>query len=80
MTSVETWLTHWVLAINNETKYNENGRFNCYAPIDMQSGYVGFTHPNAVDGDMKSIQQKFTVIGPVDDLDRVLCVIFIHYT
>ena len=60
----------------------------CYNPINLQSKYVGFDNDYISNNtaivsdtavDMKSIQQKFTVIGQLDDIDRVLCVIMIHY-
>eukprot|EP00579_Thalassiosira_antarctica_P010776 CAMPEP_0201921734 /NCGR_PEP_ID=MMETSP0903-20130614/9988_1 /ASSEMBLY_ACC=CAM_ASM_000552 /TAXON_ID=420261 /ORGANISM="Thalassiosira antarctica, Strain CCMP982" /LENGTH=131 /DNA_ID=CAMNT_0048458753 /DNA_START=284 /DNA_END=676 /DNA_ORIENTATION=- len=77
MTSLEGWLGHWVMALNDTAKIVENRRFLCYPAINLQSIYVGFVPQNA--DDMKNIQQKFTVIGPMDQLDKVLCLVFIHH-
>jgi len=87
--SLDEWLSKWVLSIDDSKERFLNSKMRCYNPIDLQSKYVGFdndyTSNNASIGSdtaaaaMKSIQQKFTVIGQLDDIDRVLCVIMIHY-
>ena len=91
MKSLESWLSHWILAMGNSTKFRENRfKFQCYPPINLQSRYAGFIdhHPKPSHNQahvhrvvsMKNMQQKFTVIGPLDEIDKVLCVTYIHYT
>ena len=40
----------------------------------MQSRYTLFDP-----GNVSALQERFTVIGPMDNLDRTLCAIFVHY-
>lgn len=78
MPSLDVWLTHWYAAINNPYIVEQNGKFLCYNPINLQSSYVGFS-PERGDT-IQTIQQNYTVIGPLDQMDKVVCVMFIHYT
>jgi len=86
--NLDEWLSKWVLSIDDSKERFQNSKMRCYNPIDMQSKYVGFDNDyisnntftdNNAAADMKSIQQKFTVIGQLDDIDRFLCVVMIHY-
>jgi len=77
--NLDEWLSKWVLSIDDSKERFLNSKMRCYNPIDMQSKYVGFDNDSLNNTAMKSIQQKFTVVGPLDDIDRVLCVVMIHY-
>lgn len=93
MPTLDSWLTQYVLAMNDTAQQNEIGKFRCYNPINLQSTYAGFERrkrtyrkDDADSGDAsvsdrmrKDLQQKYTVIGPLDQMDKVLCLILIHY-
>ena len=77
MPSLDEWLESWVLALNNETKAQENSKFQCYSPINLQSSYTQF-QPEENDS-LQDLERRFTVIAPFDNMDLSMCVIFIHY-
>ena len=80
MPELDEWLTEWILALDDPVRRWQNYKFRCYYPIDLQSTYVVDTKDYDADlGSIRHIQQKFTVIGPLDEMDKVLCVILIHY-
>lgn len=60
-----------------------NDSLPCYNPLNMQSRYVDYNPANQSwvqpDEGLVELQKKFTVIGPMDQMDMVLCVVFIHY-
>ena len=78
MPTLDNWLASWFIAFNNPSTAGELPlKFRCYNPTNFQSTYLGFD-PEMGDNE-RSIQLKFTVIGPMDQMDKVLCVVFIHY-
>mmetsp|Transcript_8927 Transcript_8927/g.15501 ORF Transcript_8927/g.15501 Transcript_8927/m.15501 type:complete len:391 (-) Transcript_8927:117-1289(-) len=86
MPPLEQWLEIWATAIKNEPRATANKvAFGCnYGPDNMQNYYTGFDYatddtPWTDAGKIQELQNRFTVIGPVEDIDRVLCVMVIYY-
>ena len=80
--SLDDWLGKWVLAIDDKMKEREANAMQCYDPRNLQSRYVDYDpwkwiNPDVALGDLHT---RFTVIGPMDQMDKTLCVTFIHYT
>lgn len=76
MPSLDTWLETWdyyqQVGIDSVTVPRT---FGCsYNPVSMQSRYTLFDPEN-----VSALQEQFTVIGSMDDLNRILCAIFVHY-
>ena len=78
--SLDDWLEYWVGAMDDPNADSKE----CYNPVNVQSRcrYVGvnpadpkWVHPGEALGEL---QKKFTVIGPMDQTDKVLCVMFIR--
>lgn len=69
---LDDWLVFWIEKNNTPV---HGAQFGCYDPRSMQSRYVDYKPQNK-----SRLQQKFTVIGPLDELDKTICVMFIHWT
>lgn len=78
MPSLDEWLTRWYAAVNSPYIAKQNEKMMCYNPVDLQSNYLGF-HPEEGDA-VQQLQRRYTVVGPLDEIDKVACVIYIHYT
>ena len=78
--TLDEYLGYWVENINR-TKPTHVGLVSgynnsfCYDPVSMQSRYAGYNPENK-----SQLQERYAVIGPMDQLDTVICVVFIHYT
>lgn len=75
MICLDDWLSFWAGVVAGNQTVPKGAQFGCYTPISMQSEYVKYDPQNK-----SRLQAQFTVIGPMDDLERTLCVIFIHYS
>ncbi len=77
--SLTDWLEKWVDTL-------EGGKvddMNCYDPRNKQSQFTNYGNPARAlspNDALSDIQRRFTVIGPMDEMDKVLCVTFLHYT
>jgi hypothetical protein len=81
--SLTDWLEKWVGTLEGGKVDN----MNCYDPLNKQSQFTNYGNPAKTkrwalspNDALSDIQRRFTVIGPMDEMDRVLCVIFLHYT
>ena len=81
--SLTDWLEKWVGTLEGGKVDN----MNCYDPRNKQSQFTNYGNPAKTkrwalspNDALSDIQRRFTVIGPMDEMDRVLCVTFLHYT
>ena len=71
--------------MNVDENEKEAKNMACYDPRNKQSQFTNYGDgpsndwPGKHDA-LRDIQNRFTVIGPMDEMDRVLCVTFLHYT
>jgi hypothetical protein len=75
-----------------DEKEKEAKDMACYDPRNKQSQFTNYGDGpsndwpgehfrwSSLNDSLRDIQNRFTVIGPMDEMDRVLCVTFLHYT
>ena len=75
-----------------DEKEKEAKNMACYDPRNKQSQFTNYGDGpsndwpgkhfrwSSLNDALRDIQDRFTVIGPMDEMDRVLCVTFLHYT
>jgi hypothetical protein len=77
MPSLGEWLEahvkHYVQHSNTTSKLP---KYECYNPFNMQSRYASFNKSTT----LQELQERYTVIGDQAQMDKTLCVIFVHYT
>jgi len=86
--SLDEWLEAWVLALDNETKAEENEQFQCYDPRNLQSAFAfhdveGEENENYNRDEftmMEVIKKRFDVIAPFERMDVAICVMFIEFS
>mmetsp|Transcript_15623 Transcript_15623/g.31763 ORF Transcript_15623/g.31763 Transcript_15623/m.31763 type:complete len:332 (+) Transcript_15623:104-1099(+) len=80
MPSLDEWLEAWVLALDNETKAEENEKFKCYDPRNKQTSFVYSHLANDEKKDLETLDKRFEVIAPFERMDTSICVIFIQFS
>ena len=81
--TLDNWLETWVDEIDAKMDDDEVKKMPCYDPRNMQSRFVDYDPlkwKNHDDVALSDLRKRFTVIGPFDQMDKALCVTFIHYT
>lgn len=80
--SLDNWLEKWVGAIDDKVKERDANDMRCYDPRNLQSRYVDYDPLKWINNEVAlgDLEKRFTVIGPMDEMDKTLCVTFIHYT
>ncbi len=80
MPSLDEWLEAWVLALNNETKAEENEKFKCYDPRNKQTSFAYGHLGDDERKDLETLDKRFEVIAPFERLDTSVCVIFVQFS
>jgi hypothetical protein len=75
MPSLDSWLDAWVDGLDNEAKYKQNGKFDCYNPISHQSTFVLFDETVT----KEDLRKRYDIIGDNAQMQKSLCLIVIRY-
>mmetsp|Transcript_15559 Transcript_15559/g.32480 ORF Transcript_15559/g.32480 Transcript_15559/m.32480 type:complete len:341 (-) Transcript_15559:17-1039(-) len=78
--SLDEWLEAWTLALDNETKAEENKQFHCYDPRNYQTSWVYNELKEDESEDLETLKHRFAVIAPFDRMDTAICTIYIQFS
>ncbi|KAL7449578.1 hypothetical protein ACHAXS_000209 [Conticribra weissflogii] len=78
--SLDEWLEAWTLALDNETKSEENEQFHCYDPRNYQTSWVYNELKEDESKDLETLKKRFAVSAPFDRMDTAICAIYIQFS